>query len=93
MPNVVVPTCLSCSGVSIGQKKFCNTADLNGIMPSIRDGGCPTDQQIMDAVHNKVRPARPEAVAAITFGRRVGCCHQITVVVCLEEAQVGRECR
>ncbi|KAI7837334.1 hypothetical protein COHA_008849 [Chlorella ohadii] len=40
-------------GVSIGQKKFCNTADLNGIMPSIRDGGCPTDQQIMDAVHNK----------------------------------------
>lgn len=57
MPNVVVPTCLSCSGVSIGQKKFCNTADLNGIMPSIRDGGCPTDQQIMDAVHNKVRPA------------------------------------
>ena len=46
-----------CSGVSIGQMKYCNTADLNGIVPSIKDGGCATVEQIMDAVHNKVRRA------------------------------------
>lgn len=34
--------------------KYCNTADLNGIVPSIKDGGCATVEQIQDAVHNKV---------------------------------------
>lgn len=56
------------SGVSITQLKFCNTADLNGIVPSIKDGGCATIEQIQDAVHNKVRPlcviSSPDATSA-----------------------------
>lgn len=54
-PCRCLPTCRS--GVSIGQMKYCNTADLNGIVPSIKDGGCATVEQIQDAVHNKVRRA------------------------------------